>query len=297
MNLEIRNNDAYVLVCPDVGGAIARFTWRDIDILRPASDVAIAEKLVDQMGAYPLIPYSNRIGFGKLVVGGETHTLRANFLPEPHPIHGFGWQREWDVVSTSDASVQLHLAHMPDSDWPFACEALQRLELAGGVLTFSLSVRNTDSRLMPAGLGIHPFFPLVPGVRLRSEWTNMWTMNSTKLPVECVAAPPKTNYAQLRLMEGWTIDHCFSGWTRSALLEYPTHRVELTASKACSQIVCFAPNDGRAFIALEPVSHVNDALALAARGVSVNSMRMLEPHEELSMSMSIAVGAQGVDHA
>ena len=48
---------------------------------------------------------------------------------------------------------------------------------------------------------------------------------------------------------------------------YATHRVEIEASDNCRQLVCFAPNDERKFIAVEPVTNVNNATGLAAMGL------------------------------
>jgi aldose 1-epimerase len=285
---DLQAADTRVLICPDIGGAIARFTFRDTDILRRAPESAIAGKLVRQMGSYPLVPYSNRIGSGRLVAGKESFSLRPNFPPEPHAIHGFGWQREWRVGGRSATSLELLLAHAPDVDWPFACEARQLFTLAGDALTLALTVRNTDSRAMPAGLGFHPYFTLTPGMHLQTEWSSMWKMGDDKLPVARVPVPVDADFSQLRPVEGWKIDHCFSGWKRHALLDYPTHRVTLTASEPCSNIVVYAPNDGRGFIAMEPVSNTNNAFAMAAQGTPDTGMRTLAPGESFSVSMTIA---------
>ncbi|MEO8102872.1 MAG: aldose 1-epimerase, partial [Betaproteobacteria bacterium] len=87
------------------------------------------------------------------------------------------------------------------------------------------------------------------------------------------------------------VDNCFTGWSRRAFLDYPTHRVQLSASAACSQVVCFLPGDGRRFIAIEPVTHVNNAFALAASGVTGTGTRWLKAGESLEASMSIQVAA------
>ena len=106
--------------------------------------------------------------------------------------------------------------------------------------------------------------------------------------VERVAVPADADFSQLRPVEGWKIDHCFSGWKRHALLDYPTHRVTLTASEHCTNIVVYAPNDGRGFIAMEPVSNTNNAFAMAAQGTPDTGMRTLAAGESFAVSMTIA---------
>ena len=289
MIVQLQSGESQLTLCPQIGAAIARYNWRGHEILRRAPDAAINERLVRQMGVYPLIPYSNRIGQAKLIVGDKTFTLRANFMQEPHAIHGFGWQRAWQVVKRTADFAELHLKHAPDADWPFACEATMVVRLAADALQLSLAVKNTDTRPMPAGLGFHPFFPLVPGTHLQSDWKGMWKMAADSLPTELVQVPPEADFSQLRPATNWKVDNCFTGWGRRAVLDYPTHRVQIDASEACRQIVVFAPNDGRNFIALEPVTHINNAFALAAKGVTDTGMRMLASAESLEISMSISV--------
>jgi len=265
MILQLTHGNSAATICPKIGGSIAQFTWRGHHILRPAPDTAIRDSLVRQMGFYPLVPYSNRIGHGRLFANGEIFQLRANAPPEPHALHGFGWQREWQVESQSESAVTLTLVHTPDADWPFACEAREVIELADDTLRITLTLRNTDTRPMPAGLGFHPYFPIDRSTLLQAEWQAMWAMGPDKLPTERIAVPPEADFRQPRVVDGWTVDNCFTGWNRVATLSYATHQVRIEASEECRQLVCFAPNDGRNFVAIEPVTNVNNAFALLAK--------------------------------
>jgi aldose 1-epimerase len=282
--------DSRLLVYPGIGGAIARYTWRGTDVLRPAPDEAIRDRRVRQMGCYPLVPYSNRIGHGRLAFAAQLFTLRPNFPPEPHAIHGLGWQRPWTVRSQGPATVALHLQHAPDADWPFAFEATESFELASRSLRAAIGIRNADTRAMPAGLGFHPYFPARSRARLQAEWQGVWT-GAGELPTGHGPVPPQWDFRAPRPAGPWVVDHCFTGWARRAVLDYGTHRVVLTASEPLERIVCFAPGDGRDFIALEPVSHAPDAFALAAAGRSDTGMRVLAPGESFEASMAVAVEA------
>ena len=297
MIVQLKNGDSQVALCPEIGGAIARFTWKGYDILRRAPDNAIAEKSVRQMGVYTLVPYSNRLGQAKLIVGEKTFLLHPNFPPEPHAIHGFGWQRVWNVVKRNADSAELNLQHLPDIDWPFACEATQVVRLSANALHVSLAVKNKDTRAMPVGLGFHPYFPLTPDTHLQTEWRGMWQMDADSLPTKLSLVPAEADFSQLRPVSNWKVDHCFTGWSRRAVLDYPTHRMQLDASDACRQIVVFAPNDGRNFIALEPVTNINNAFALAASGVADTGMRMLAANETFEISMTIMLSGRAATKA
>lgn len=287
--VQLYSEDIEVVVCPQVGGATACFAWKGTDILRRAPDSAVRDRQVRQMGVYPLVPYSNRIGQAQLRFGDQTVSLRPNFPGEPHAIHGFGWQREWHVSRRTDDSAELRLGHTPDADWPFACEAVQRVQLTADGLSLDLTVTNTDAQAMPAGLGFHPYFPLSADTRLQTEWMSVWHMSEDSLPTSLCPVPPQADFRASRPVAGWKVDHCFTGWSRRVCLDYASHQVWIKASDACRQIVVFAPDDGRNFIALEPVTNINNAFALATQGVPDTGMRTLAPGESLAISMSIGV--------
>jgi aldose 1-epimerase len=290
--LLLQSGDSQLTLCPEIGASIARFSWKGHDIFRRAPDTAISERNVRLMGVFPLVPYSNRIGQAKLIVGMETFTLRPNFIQGAHSIHGFGWQRQWQVVKQTAATAELTFKHSPDADWPFACESKQIVKLDQNVLTMVLSVTNNDKRPMPAGLGFHPFFPISADTHLQSDWKGMWKMDGDSLPTTLGPVPPEADFSQLRPVSNWKVDNCFTGWSRRAVLDYSNYRMQIEASEACRQIVVFAPNDGRNFIALEPVTNINNAFALAAKGVVDTGMRMLGTSESLEISMSITLSGR-----
>src|SRR5512144_2694183 len=94
----LRTGCAELEVVPAIGGGVARFTVAGIDVVRAATDQAIAAGDVRALACYPLVPYSNRIDNARLAVGGRACALSRNFGAHPHAIHGVGWQRPWRVV-------------------------------------------------------------------------------------------------------------------------------------------------------------------------------------------------------
>lgn len=281
----LAHGDCRADVHPATGGALAAFRWRGRDILRAAP----ANAGVRQMACYPLVPYSNRIGDALLQADGRTHALRANFPPEPHSIHGFGWQRAWQVAARAADSAELLLVHGGDADWPFACTARQTVLLDAAGLRLTLSVRNDDTRAMPAGLGFHPYFPLAPGLRLQTQWEGVWSMGDDHLPAGLAPVAQTSPFAAPQPVAGWHSDHCYGGWTGRASLDYGDYSVQLSASDNCCHLVCFAPGDERNFIAIEPVTHANNAFALAHQGAAGTGMRLLAPGESLHIAMRLAI--------
>ena len=287
--LQLTSGDSALLLCPEVGGAVARFRWRGLDVLRPASDADLGSGNARRLGMFHLIPYSNRVQDGLLQARTGPRQLRLNVDGEVHSMHGFGWQRPWQVESSTHDRAVLLLDHAGDADWPYPCRARHIVSLDGGTLSAVISLQNSGAEEMPAGLGFHPYFPAQPDTCLQAGWSHVWTMDERKLPVALVAAPSRADFSILRPLGSWHSDHCYTGWNGEARLVYPTHRVEVSSDEGVSRFVCFVPDDGRPIIALEPVTHVNNAVALEAQGVPDTGIRWLAPGEEMRLSIRIAV--------
>ena len=146
------------------GGCITAFRWhekdRAIDWMRPApsgEDFAPTDA-----ACFPLVPYSNRIRDGRFAFEGKPYQLALNFPPEPHSIHGHGWQRGWAVAAQDDASATLAFdfpADGNDDPWPAAYRAEQCFRLDEDSLSVEIAVTNRGSQNMPVSLGLHPYFP------------------------------------------------------------------------------------------------------------------------------------------
>ena len=59
--LELRAGRLRLALCPALGGSIAGLWWGDVPVLR--STEAAELKAARLSGCYPLVPYSNRVGY------------------------------------------------------------------------------------------------------------------------------------------------------------------------------------------------------------------------------------------
>jgi len=275
---------------PDLGAAIAGL-W-----LGPGAGLRSTDaRAMDnprQGGCFPLVPFSNRIGQARLEWEGQTYELEST-PPGPHAIHGVGWQRPWTVTEQEPHRVAMAYSHTPDRAWPFAFDATQTVTLesplagrdpAGsqhdGRVTLTLGMVNRDVRPCPAGLGLHPYFTKRTRSRIAFEATARWEMGEDMLPTHSHAAHGiDANCAFLE------VDHCFEGWPGVVDLRDELMRVRTRAS--VSRLVIFTSED-KPFVAIEPVSHVNNALALQtpARPVQALGMRVLEPGQACSITVT-----------
>ena len=267
---------------PDLGGCLAGLWWGDVPVLRSTAGPALTS--VRLAGSYPLVPFSNRVAQAKLVWAGTSHPLVQNNAAEPHAIHGVGWQRPWEVLDESDQFALLSYQHKADAAWPFAFDTSQAFRLSEGALEITLSMTNQSSTPAPAGLGWHPYFVKRTTSHLRFAASGRWEMGADKLPTQRLAATGlDTACAAL------DVDHCFEGWQGEALLSDERLRVRIASS--LKRLVVFT-NATRDFVAIEPVSHVNNAVNLMATGTWTADelgLRVLQPGESMSEVMSIRV--------
>jgi aldose 1-epimerase len=240
-------------VRPDLGGSVAGLWHRETPILRSTEPVLLAESRSAAM--YPLLPYSNRLGYRRFRWKGHDYTTRANVPDSPHSLHGIGWQRPWRIVSSSAIELVLGLDHPGDADWPFAFEARQYFTLAPESFSARLLFTNTASVEQPAGLGWHPYFVKRARSRLHVELSGRWETDATQLPTRKVAQPGID--ADLAHLD---FDHCFEGWRGPARIR--DERFSLQLVSELPYLVVYTPPQ-RDYFCVEPVSHVSNAIHMA----------------------------------
>ena len=262
---------------PDLGGSIAGFWHRDTPILRSTDPAAL--ETARTSASYPLLPYSNRLGYRRFRWKGHDYTTRANFDDNPHSVHGVGWQRPWSIVSSSALEVVLRLVHPGDADWPFAFEATQYFTLTPQSMSVQMVFTNTAADVQPAGLGWHPYFPKRSRSRLHIELSDRWDTDATQLPTRKVAQPGiDSDVSHL------AFDNCFEGWTGPARIRDEKFSLQLTSS--LPYLVVFTPQD-RDYFCVEPVSHVSNAIHMAEP--AAHGLRAVAPGESFEASMKIEV--------
>lgn len=280
---------AEVEVAPAEGGCLTAFRWYAgdgvIDWLRPApSGPGFAP---NDSACFPLVPYSNRIRDGRFTFRDRDWRLAPNFAPSPHSIHGHGWKLPWQLATRGKSEVCLHYRH-DGSDWPAPYLAEQRLSLSEGALTVEIAVTNEGETPMPAGLGLHPYFPRTPNCRLTAPVGNMWATDAEVMPTELVLPPADADPAAGLLPEWAPLDNCFTAFGGEAIIDWPDYGASLTleCDPALAFLVIYTP-PGKDFFCVEPVSHCTDAVNLAAAGQENTGLRVLEPGERFAASVRL----------
>jgi len=261
---------------PGLGGAVASLTRDGRDVLRPAPAGA-TDPLAT--GCFPLVPYANRIAHGRFTFEGEEHRLPLNFGDHPHSLHGIGWQSRWTIGLLGDADATMELRHAGDARWPWPFHAEQRIRLREDGLTITLLLANEGDRTMPAGLGLHPYFPRDASTRLTMATERMWLGDETMIPTRAVAADTFGAWREGAGFPDHLIDNSFDGWSGHATIDGTAGATRISAVGA--RVVHLYAPPGEDFLCVEPVSHLPDALN---QGFAIDT---LDPGETLALTTRI----------
>lgn len=275
-------SDGHLLceIQPELGGCISGLWLDDVPVLRSSRQPLASAR---QSGSYALVPFSNRIGRANLQWQGTSHPLVGNNPPEPHAIHGIGWQRPWSVLDSDESFAMLAYEHHADAAWPFAFDTSQTLRVRGRTLELTLSLTNQSPTPAPAGLGWHPMFVKRVSSRIQFDATGRWSVDADLLPTARQADPGLDEDCAFL-----DVDNCFDGWSGIAHLRDELLHIEVGSN--LSRLVVFS-HSSRDSVAIEPVSHVSNAINLVAGGADAEQLGLctLQPGETLTANMSIAV--------
>ncbi|MFO0292630.1 MAG: aldose 1-epimerase [Rhodospirillales bacterium] len=269
---------------PQAGGAIARFATEGPgggrDWMRPMSAGAIAARDVAAAACFPLVPFSNRIRDRAFAFDGRAVHMAHPFHDAEH---GHGWLSPWQVERAGADHATLTFARPATKDWPFAYAARQAFALTAAQLEIGIEIVNTGTTRMPAGLGLHPYFPRTPMAILRAQVDGLWETDARILPTRLVAPEQPRDPRAGLAVDRVALDNCFAGWAGRAEIAWPEtgDGLEMIAEGPVRFLVVYTP-PGEDFFCAEPVSNATDAFNLAAAGRTDTGMLVLEPGRSAS---------------
>ena len=286
---KLHSGDLEVALSPSVGGSIARFDRLGTDgartpLMRGCHSGSIN---VLEAASFPLVPFVNRIRGSRFAFRGREVVLQPNMAGDPNVLHGQGWLSHWQTLFSSDNEAELVFEHEA-GEWPWTYEARQHFALDDAGLTLRLSCLNTSAEPMPCGLGQHPYFPCGPETVIDTIVTHAWEIDEHVLPTRKVPATGRFDLRDRRAC-GQGLDHGFGGWSGRTRISDPDWPVEVTMSSPQARFFqLYSPADGGLFVA-EPVSHANAALNAPEAEWANLGLRVLEPGDEMYLSMRIDV--------
>lgn len=275
---------------PELGGSVTRCQYQGVDILRPA----VSREDPRMTSAFPMVPFIGRITHGKFVFEGRAYTLSPNMPPDPHAIHGRGWQSPWEVHKNG-REVILMQTYEPSGNsaasgnWPWAYQAAQSFSAEGKVLRLKMTLTNRAEAPMPAGLGWHPYFPK-QSASLQADVSAIWQSGEGDIigdrPCKLSAA---NDLRRARAVEMLDLDNCYTARKASAVIEWPERNlgIKVLSNDTLGYLTVYAP-PGEDYFCIEPVSHIPDAINSKLKQEDTG-FQILQPGETLEGHIAISV--------
>lgn len=239
------------------------------DLIVPMTDAPFDPEFWPKAGAYPLIPFHNRIAGGRFDWDGQAVALPLHPV-EPNALHGFASRSPWRIA-LSEGLARMTLDHRADGTWPWDLAATQDVTLSKTALRIDMSVTNQSESAMPAGLGWHPFFP---PCQIEDDARLAWPAGPDMMPLGHHEAPSK---------EGPT--RHLSDWTYAIITLATGARLRLRGSAELSHLVI---HETAGYACVEPVSHLAGALTLLPKRMQ-DRLRPLAPGATLCGVVTLEV--------
>jgi len=266
---------------PAWGGRIAHLRADGLDLLLPIAAESFDPLDWPRAGAYPLMPYSNRIRNAHLHFEGRDYALPVHPAAQPHTLHGVAHAVPWQVVEQGDQWLTLACDYQGEH-WPWAFRAEQRFVLDGKRLRIELALVNRGETPMPAGLGLHPYFQRHPGMKVRYQAGREWQIDDQYLATGDFREVTQALLIDADAAHG--LAHYQSCWDGQLQLDYTSATLCLQASEPLSHFVAFAPA-GSPYLCLEPVSHLADAFNQPRDSWEQTGTHELAPGRRLQASL------------
>ena len=289
MATELRNSSLRLEVNEAAGAAFSHCDWFDGShwqpiMCRPADGRSEEGEFSSAM--FPMVPFPNRARNNELSAGGTAYRVRPN-TEEPYANHGVGWQRGWTVLTAGPESSRFGLQILGDYAFAFECEFT--VSITSCEIAMELAIRNTSDRIIPVGLGLHPYFPRLPDTRLQFVADAIFPQGPDLLPTEPEPLWPDAVFGTLSLLPEFRLDNAFGGWDGTARIEQPTlgYVLDVTASSNCRELMLFAP-EGQPYFALEPQTSTSGETNSPARP-GRTGLHALDPGSEFRMDAVVRV--------
>jgi aldose 1-epimerase len=267
-------------IAPERGGSVLRFDWNRTHLFRRAEGPSALDA-----ACFPLVPFSNRIAFGRFDAGRRPVALARNFpgTDHPHTLHGFGWLSQWRVTQADGSSATLE-HHYPGGEWPWPYFAEQKFALSREGLVMTLSIVNLGEETMPAGLGFHPYFPCDADTVYYGLHQGEWHNSADCLPERLDLRAEALDWWDGAAVGQRSVDTVYAHRAGPLRIDWPSRglSLEMTPDPALRHTVVYTPKDA-GFFCVEPVTHRTDALN--AEGTP--DMRWLSKGEKFSAGVTL----------
>jgi len=235
-----------------------------------------------------MLPYAGRLREGRFEFEGRSIDYPLNALPERHSSHGDGFTRQWALTVLERQRAVLEL--VPATFAPIQYHCTQSIELAEDRLDITFRIRNLESRRIPIGIGLHPYFAHRHTARLWAHLPVQWHWDAELMPTHAAPNARSSEFARGIAATDLPIAAQYCGWDGQAQIEWPAERVQvrLFTRPALKHVVVWAPS-GEDFFCFEPINHATDWFNLCKRHPGEMQPAVLEAGGTLEQSFAFVV--------
>jgi len=289
VRLEDSASGTTVSILPSVGNIAFELNVKGQNVLRWPFASIDEFKAKPAMSGIPFLgPWANRLDEQAFYANGRRYAfdMELGNVRGAIPIHGFlTTNTHWRVIEVKAdaesawAKSRLEFFREPAwiKQWPFAHTIDMTYRLRAGALEVQTSIANVSDEPMPVAVGFHPYFQLTDS--RRDDWTisvaarTHWLLAPNKVPtgetepVERIFPQPAAT-----TLRGFDLDDVFSDLVRDAqgratmTIAGRSQRLDVAVGHNFRSVVIWSPKDS-AFICIEPMAGITDALNLAQKGV------------------------------
>lgn len=263
--MTVESSNLRLELLPSCGGRIGRLQAlsgrKMIDLLCPFGGQKFDPYAWPKSGAFPLIPYSNRIRNASFSFQNSTYQLPPHPVASPHTLHGICQTLPWRVTGFSQGMIKMAVEYS-GPHWPWPIRAEQRYTLHDDRLDIRFALKNIGVTAMPGGIGFHPYFLAEDMFEAHFRPRRQWVVGQDRLPV---SIRPHASQSVTITPSDWR-DHDFfehySDIADDIVLRYAEATLSIRTSENLRHLVAYAPR-GRNYLCLEPASHVSNGMNLS----------------------------------
>jgi aldose 1-epimerase len=202
-------------VITSVGATLRSYTVDD----RAVVDGFDADEVCPGGRGQVLMPWPNRIAFGRYEFAGRRQQLPIDEPELGHAIHGLVRWRAWQTETRGPNAVRLRLRLEARPGYPFPLELFVEYRLASSGLSVTFGATNLGKVPCPFGAGAHPYFRVgdVPADEVElcvgaAEWIDVdaRSIPTRRRPIE--GSP--VDFRRPRVIGSAHVDHAFTGLER-----------------------------------------------------------------------------------
>lgn len=298
---QITNNEngEYFSIIPEVGARVheicLKYNGTLLNILDNEQDIDAIKNERWYKGVI-LTPFPNRVRGGKYTFNGEEYQLPINFPGEGHAIHGFAYDKTFEVVTTNlKEEGSFTVKYMYDGSingYPFPFTVQYTYMLKDSAFSCMVSVCNNGEKTLPLGIGWHPYYTLGTEVdNLHLKLPDVASIEVDELMIPTGKKDSMNDFKNVTQIYDTQFDTGFEIMSSDVIavtqIYNPVNNLTLdswqkTGDKGFNYVQVFTP-PGRKSIAVEPMTCPADAFN------SKESLIEVAPHEEWSGSFGVKI--------